>query len=335
MEIFWLLGIPLAGGTFLALWGCRSYAPEINALFSFLTLLAAALLTHRIIERGPDDGGRGLVLHRLVQRLPGRAHRLRRLHHGAVLASLHAHRAGARPAQRAASAPLPQQLSDLHRRHAAGADHQQHGHPVGVDGGGDARHRAAGVAVPHPGFAGGGLEILHPVRRRHRAGAVRHHPALLRGGKSAGLGRHGAAVDAPERRQGATGTHGAVTGFRLPAGRLRHQGRPGAPAQLAAGRPRRRPDAGVRRALRPAAQRRAVCGDALQGAGRRRARQRHGRQPDDGLRPLLGGAGRLPDQAPDRRQAHVRLLLDRAHGPHHLRLRHGRRGGELRRRCCT
>ena len=53
MEIFWLLGIPLAGGIFLALWGSRAHAPEINALFSFLTLLASAVLTHRIIEDGP------------------------------------------------------------------------------------------------------------------------------------------------------------------------------------------------------------------------------------------------------------------------------------------
>ena len=59
MEIYWLLGIPLTGGTFLALWGCRKHAPEINALFSLLTLLAAALLTHRIIENGPMTVGGG------------------------------------------------------------------------------------------------------------------------------------------------------------------------------------------------------------------------------------------------------------------------------------
>ena len=47
-------------------------------------------------------------------------------------------------------------------------------------------------------------------------------------------------------------------------------------------------------------------------------------QPDDGLRPALGrGRGVLP-VAPARRQAHVRLLVDRAHGADHLRLRHGR-----------
>ena len=59
MEIYWLLGIPLTGGVFLALWGCRKHAPEINALFSLATLLAAALLTHRIIEDGPMTVGGG------------------------------------------------------------------------------------------------------------------------------------------------------------------------------------------------------------------------------------------------------------------------------------
>ncbi|KVW97979.1 hydrogenase 4 subunit F [Thiobacillus denitrificans] len=59
MEIYWLLGIPLTGGIFLALWGCRKNAPEINALFSFLTLIAAALLTARIVEGGPMMVGAG------------------------------------------------------------------------------------------------------------------------------------------------------------------------------------------------------------------------------------------------------------------------------------
>src|SRR4030065_1183944 len=59
MEIYWLLGIPLTGGIFLALWGCRKHAPEINALFSLLTLVAAALLTHRIVEEGPMMVGAG------------------------------------------------------------------------------------------------------------------------------------------------------------------------------------------------------------------------------------------------------------------------------------
>jgi hydrogenase-4 component F len=53
VEIYWLLGIPLAGGVFLALWGSRGHAPEINALASLLTLVAAGLLTARIIAEGP------------------------------------------------------------------------------------------------------------------------------------------------------------------------------------------------------------------------------------------------------------------------------------------
>ncbi len=53
MEIYCLLGIPLSGGLFLGLWGNRRNAPEINALFSFLTLVAAVALTARIIAHGP------------------------------------------------------------------------------------------------------------------------------------------------------------------------------------------------------------------------------------------------------------------------------------------
>jgi hydrogenase-4 component F len=48
--------------------------------------------------------------------------------------------------------------------------------------------------------------------------------------KILGSGGTALAVDAPERSQGATGTDRAATGLRLPAGRLRHQGRSGAPA---------------------------------------------------------------------------------------------------------
>ncbi len=60
MEMYWLLGIPFAGGLFLALWGNRPNAPEINALFSLFTLIAAALLTARVIAQGAlEVGGEG------------------------------------------------------------------------------------------------------------------------------------------------------------------------------------------------------------------------------------------------------------------------------------
>ena len=58
-------------------------------------------------------------------------------------------------------------------------------------------------------------------------------------------------------------------------------------------------------------------------------------QPDDGLRAALGGGRGVLPVAAEGHQAPVRLLLDRAHGHHHLRLRHGRAGRQLRRRCCT
>ena len=53
MEILWLLGTPLFGGILLAITGCRRFAPEVNALMSFATFIAAAALTVRIINDGP------------------------------------------------------------------------------------------------------------------------------------------------------------------------------------------------------------------------------------------------------------------------------------------
>ena len=85
----------------------------------------------------------------------------------------------------------------------------------------------------------------------------------------------------------------------------------------------------------PAAQRRAVRGRPLQGAGRGLAADVVREGADDGLRPAVGGGRRVPAVAAEGHQAPVRLLVDRAHGHHHVRVRHGRPGRELRRRCCT
>ncbi|MEF3193588.1 MAG: hydrogenase 4 subunit F, partial [Halothiobacillaceae bacterium] len=62
MEIYWVLCLPLVGGALLALWGNRAFAPEINALFSLFTLIAAALLTARIIAEGRIVVGDGWFL---------------------------------------------------------------------------------------------------------------------------------------------------------------------------------------------------------------------------------------------------------------------------------
>ena len=59
----------------------------------------------------------------------------------------------------------------------------------------------------------------------------------------------------------------------LPAAGLWHQGRPRADARLAAGRARRGPDADLRRAVRPAAERRALRAAALQDAAGRQSRR--------------------------------------------------------------
>src|SRR6185295_16677415 len=53
MELFWTLGIPLAGGLVLGITGHRRWAPELNALFSTATLVSACLLVAKLFSDGP------------------------------------------------------------------------------------------------------------------------------------------------------------------------------------------------------------------------------------------------------------------------------------------
>jgi hydrogenase-4 component F len=53
MELLVLLGMPLAGGLLLALFGHKDRAGELSAAMSFLTFAAAAVLTARIVGEGP------------------------------------------------------------------------------------------------------------------------------------------------------------------------------------------------------------------------------------------------------------------------------------------
>jgi len=53
MEIAFVLGVPLVGAFMLALFGHRRRAPELNALMSCATFIAAALLTARVVAGGP------------------------------------------------------------------------------------------------------------------------------------------------------------------------------------------------------------------------------------------------------------------------------------------
>src|ERR1700687_4256249 len=52
MEIAFDLGFPLLGGLLLAPVGHKRWAPEVNALMSLTTLVAAAALTRRVITDG-------------------------------------------------------------------------------------------------------------------------------------------------------------------------------------------------------------------------------------------------------------------------------------------
>ena len=123
--------------------------------------------------------------------------------------------------------------------------------------------------------------------------------------------------------------------LRLPAGGLWDQGGSGPDAPMAAGRPLRGPHADVGGALGAPAQRRPLCRGAAQDAGRRVTRGDRlaapGGQPADGLRAgVLPGRRALP-APPARHQAHVQLLVHRAHGAHDLCLWAGRAARHLRR----
>ena len=195
-----------------------------------------------------------------------RADHLRRLHHQRVQRELYRPRDRDRPADADLRALLSRHVPGADVRHEPRAGRQQYRPDVGGDRDGDADHRADGRHLPHPRGAGSGLEIFHPRQRRHRAGAVRHHPGLHGGaaGDRRRPRRHG--VDRAGDACGEIRSGAAQRRLRVPAARLRHQGRPGAAARLAAGRACRRPDADLGGALRPAAQRRALCAAALQDA---------------------------------------------------------------------
>ncbi len=52
-TLYFVLGIPLAGGVVLALFGHRDWAMEVNAAFSFGTFIAASVLTVQVVAGGP------------------------------------------------------------------------------------------------------------------------------------------------------------------------------------------------------------------------------------------------------------------------------------------
>ena len=127
----------------------------------------------------PGPSGAGLLpVHRRSQHRLHRAQHLRRLHHERVLDDLHRARTRDRPADAGLSAFLSRDVPDHDVRHEPRVRLQQYRPDVGGGRAGDPHHRADGRHLSHPRGARGGVEILHPRQRRHRARAVRHHPGL-------------------------------------------------------------------------------------------------------------------------------------------------------------
>ena len=82
--------------------------------------------------------------------------------------------------------------------------------------------------------------------------------------------------------------------------------------------------------LRSAAKRRDLCGSALQGLGGGIAADTLPSRMLMGFGSAVGNVGRIFPLATARHQATFRLLVNRAHGHHHLRIRDGWPGGQFR-----
>ena len=216
--------------------------------------------------------------------------------------------------------------------HEPGAGRQQHRPDVGGDRARDADHRADGRHLPHPRGAGGGLEVLHPRQRRHRARAVRHHPRLH--GGAAG-GRRGPGRDGVDHAGRATPANFdpallnvafvfLLLGYGTKVGLAPlHAWLPDAHAEGPT------PISAVLSGLLLNVALYAVLRFKMLLAANPAALAPGPLMVTMGLVSLVFAA--LHALPPARHQAHVRLLLDRAHGHHRLRLRHGRAARQFRR----
>ena len=213
---------------------------------------------------------------------------------------------------------------------------QQYRADVGGDRACDADHRAHGRHLPHARGARSGLEILHPRQRRHRARPVRHDPRLY--GRPAGH-RRGA------RRNGLDGAcirHAAkfdpallnlafvflLLGYGTKVGLAPlHAWLPDAHAEGPT------PISAVLSGLLLNVALYAVLRFKILLAANPGAIAAGAADGDDGAR--LARLRRLHALPAARHQTALRLFLDRAHGHHHLRLRHGRAARQFRRAACT
>ena len=193
-------------------------------------------------------------------------------------AGAHAHR---NPAQRAGpGVPL---------RDGAGGARRQPRPVVGRGGGHHDRHRVPGRAAPHPRRGRGRVEVRGDLLDRDRDGPAGHLPAELRRRHTpadrSGLGR----VDRERRRPG---PRRHPDRGRAADPRIRHQGRAGPAARLAARRAQPGPRAGVRADVRGAALGRVLRHPAGQGHRRRDAGHRFRPHPAGRDRARLPAGGR-------------------------------------------
>ncbi len=331
MEFLALLVSPIAGAAFLALFGARRWAPEANAAFSFATLIAAAALTVRVIGEGNitaaaeqffiDPFNVFLVSltafvsfttslfsrpYMRIEREHGRVnagqlrlyHSMYQLFIAAMLIALTSNNMGLVWVAMEAATLSTVLLVTLYRT------------PASLEAGWK-YFILCGVGIAQALF---GTILLYFAAEKVLGGE----------GMTALLWTH------LNSRQGRARARGAEPRVRVPARRLRHEGRLGAAAQLAARRARRRPDADLRRAVGAAAERGDLRSRALQGARGRLAAVAAAVAHVDGVRPVVRGPGRVLSLAAARYQTPVRVLVHRAHGHHHVRVRHGRAGRELR-----
>ena len=182
-------------------------APRLRAARSNVALQPRApssrpaLLTARVIADGPLLALRRAVLRRPVQRVPGRADRVRRA------SPPRSSRGPYMRIEQEHGKLTPARLRLYHSMYQlfsftmllALLTNNMGILWVAMEAA-TLDHRAAGEPLPHAGEPRGGVEVLHPVRRRHRAGAVRHDPALLRRREGARRRRRRAAVDASRTR---------------------------------------------------------------------------------------------------------------------------------------
>ena len=214
-----LLGTPLLGALLLGLLGANRWAPALNVAFSLLTFVAACALTSRVITHGnllvmqeqffidafnvflvtltAFVGLTTSLFSRPYMRIEAEHGRVSsaqlRLYHSmyqlfiaTMLIALTTNNLGLMWVAMEAATLSTVLLVTLYRTPAS-------------------------------------LEVLHFVRRGHCAGTVRHDPLVLRCGEdSRRRGSRRAAVDASQRREGATRARGAQPGVRILAGWVRH-----------------------------------------------------------------------------------------------------------------